>query len=332
MTDPRDPLVQRLRDGWRRLGTVEPPTSLYEELGRRIREPSQARRSQPVGRGVVALAAAAALIMLAAGLLLVGSLTSPGPTPAPTGTPRPWGPEPTHDTRYVGPVGIFFRDDPVSFHGRQLRISFQGAPSDPSDPCSVDYTASTTIADGVLNVGVVPTYPAGTTPAPSCDLTNQRGLDVNLDAPFTGFAWRDLYGPYLFFTDHPPGLVELTGLPPGWEQGDGGNVGASAGGSWGRGYSPDFSDPSRGLTFIQAFGGPVLEAVSSASESQHVKVGDADAQLYRHLITSPTDPRSPASYLTLVWRLGDDGLALIANEQDFTVDALIDLAESAKAP
>ena len=223
--------------------------------------------------------------------------------------------------------------DPIVPPSRHLRIDFYGGPEHQYyDPCSPKdlFAATTRIADGVLDVGVVQSYPAGATPAPSCFIAGSNGpwhLDVDLGQTFTGGAWRDLYGPYLFFMAPPSGLAELTGLPAGWELRDGGNLGASSKGVWARSYSPDpqVSDPSRTLTFIQAFGGPVpgWSAADSSYERQQVKVGDADATLYR-------DPQSGS--LTLVWRLGDDGLALVAPEQYFPVDALVGLAKSAKTP
>jgi hypothetical protein len=94
-----------------------------------------------------------------------------------------------------------------------------------------------------------------------------------------------------------------------------------------RTYSPDprLQDPIRIVLVYQSFGGPLPSSALAfrGPESRKVEVADTEATLYR-------DP--VAGWLTLVWRGGDDALALLANEQQFSVEALIKLAESAKAP
>jgi hypothetical protein len=271
----------------------------------------------------VALVAAALIIVaVAGGAILSGVLIGPGPTPS--GTPRPWVPEPTPDERYVKISNLFFMDA----SGRHLMIEFAGAqPYKFYDPCSTDYAATARITSGVLEVGVVQSNTQRPTLAPSCEMTTAWQLQVELAEPFTGSVWRDLYGPYIHFLVAPPGLVTLTGLPSGWELRQSNDADASPGGTWLRTYSPDprLQDPTRVVLFYQSFGGPLPSSafVFGGSESRHVKVGDADATLYR----APA-----AGWLTLAWRFRDDGLALMANEQDFSVEALINLAESGKTP
>ena len=61
------------------------------------------------------------------------------------------------------------------------------------DPCSVEYSATTRVVDGVLEVGVFDSRrPA--VPVPVCDAIGyERHLEVDLAEPFTGSTWRDLF-------------------------------------------------------------------------------------------------------------------------------------------
>ncbi len=146
-----------------------------------------------------------------------------------------------------------------------------------------------------------------------------RSLEVNLHEPFTGSVWRDLSG-YLHFLAPPEGLVELADLPAGWELRAQRDVEESPTGRWERTYSPDpsLADNTRSVVLYQSFDGPVN--VTGGTEERQVVVNGLPATLYLW---------PPNGELVLVWRLGNDGLALVAYEQQFSVDELIGLAESA---
>jgi hypothetical protein len=63
--------------------------------------------------------------------------------------------------------------------------------------------------------------------------------------------------------------------------------------------------------------------VSGGEMVQQVEVNGAPAMQYYS---------APTGEVVLVWRLGNDGLALVADEQKFSVDELFALAESATPP
>ena len=188
------------------------------------------------------------------------------------------------------------------------------------DPCSAEYKATATVVDGVLEVGVEESRRPTPTEGTGCDaMGHARSLEVDLDEPFTGSVWRDLNG-YVHFLAPPDGLVELAGLPDGWELRAQRDVEESPTGRWERTYSPDPSlvDATQSVVLYQSFDGPVN--VTGGTEERQVVVNGRPATLYRH---------APNGELVLVWRLGNDGLALVAYEQQFSIDELIDLAESA---
>jgi hypothetical protein len=231
--------------------------------------------------------------------------------------PPPWPPQPTHDARFVPIDGL-----DLNAGGRRIKLDFTGAlPFAPDDPCSADYSATTAVVDDVLEVGIFQSVPPRPAEPPPCDaMGHRRSLEVGLSEPFAGSAWRDLYGPYLHFLAPPEGLVELTGLPVGWDLRAERDVGDSPSGRWERTYSPDESlaDNTKTVVLYQSFDGPVN--VTGGTEEQQVEVNGQAATLYRW---------PPNGELVLVWRLGNDELALVANEAEFSVDELIDLAESA---
>ncbi len=250
--------------------------------------------------------------------------TAPGTAPSPSTTPAAvaglpsWPPQPDRDFRYV-PIDKLT----LSEGGRHLSLDFVGAREYAADdPCSAEYKASVTVVDGVLEVGVEESRRPAAAEGTLCDAMGYaRNLQVDLQEPFTGSVWRDLNG-YLHFLAPPDGLVELAGLPDGWLLRAQRDVEESPTGRWERTYSPDPSpSPARSVVLYQSFDGPVN--VTGGDEAPDVVVNGQPATLYRW---------PPTGELVLVWRLGNDGLALVAYEQQFSVDELIALAESATLP
>jgi hypothetical protein len=118
----------------------------------------------------------------------------------------------------------------------------------------------------------------------------------------------------------PDRLAQLTALPATWLQTSEGDVQDSPTGRWRRTYTQEGAATPNGATLdlYEAIGGPV--EVTGGDDERQVTVNGTDATLYRH---------ATSGELVLVWSLGGDGLALVANEKDFTESALIALAESA---
>lgn len=237
-------------------------------------------------------------------------------TPTPIAEEPSWPPQPNRDFRYVSISQLTLSKD-----GRRIKLDFVGGrPYSPNDPCSVDYAATVAVVEEVLEVGVQESRRPAPSEGTACDaMGHARSLEVRLDEPFTGSVWRDLNG-YVHFLAPPDGLVELAGLPDGWELRAQRDVEDSPTGRWERTYSPDpsLADETKSVVLYQSFDGPVN--VTGGSEESQVVVNGRPATLYRH---------APNGELVLVWRLGNDGLALVAYEQQLSIDELIDLAESA---
>ena len=159
----------------------------------------------------------------------------------------------------------------------------------------------------------------------ACDaMGHGRTVSIDLAAPFTGGRIVDLAG-YVHFLRAPDGLADLHGLPSGWTLRSASDVEESPTGRWLRVFAP-VADPPQGtsqgrLDLYQAFGGPA--GVSGGDDVRTVSVNGQAATLYRS---------SADGELVLVWALGGDGLAIVANEADFTADALVRLAEGATLP
>jgi len=243
-----------------------------------------------------------------------GPASSTTPTPI-AGLPS-WPPRPNRDFRFVSIDQLTLSSD-----GRHLSLDLVGARQySADDPCSAEYEATVTVVDGVLEVGVEESRRPDATEGTACDaMGHARSLEVDLQEPFTGSVWRDLNG-YVHFLAPPDGLVELAGLPEGCELRAQRDVEESPTGRWERTYSPDpsLADQTRSVVLYQSFDGPVN--VTGGTEERDVVVNGQPATLYRW---------PPNGELVLVWRLGNDGLALVAYEQQFSVDEFIALAGSA---
>jgi hypothetical protein len=226
------------------------------------------------------------------------------------------------------PPGQALRLDHVALSddGRAIALEFTGArPYKPDDPCSAHYFGWAHEFDGVLQMKVVddtPPFP----PMPEgfgCDAVGHgRTITVELEQPFQGGRAHDLAG-----VDHllrpPEGLVDLP-LPDAWTLlSESQNI-DSPDLQWARIWigGGEVGDGGRGrVQLIQTFDGSTV--ASGGDEVRDVEVNGNPARLFRH---------PPTGELLLVWRLDDDGLALVANEADFPIDQLIELAESVSRP
>lgn len=223
-----------------------------------------------------------------------------------------------------------FTNQTLTEGNRLLTLEFVGGRIfSPLDHCSRAYAGWAEAVGDQLEVAVIDVTPPlilpnGATPA-ACDAMGYgRTVSVRLAEPFLGSRVHDLAG-YVHFLRPPEGLVELQGLPAGWLPRAERDVEGSPTGRWQRTYSlvanPDAGTSKGKVDFYQAFGGPV--EVTGGEEQRIVTVNGGAATLYRY---------APDGELVLVWALGSDDLALVANETDFPVDRLITLAESATRP
>ncbi len=80
--------------------------------------------------------------------------------------------------------------------GRRLSLTFVGGrPFAAGDPCSTEYSATTRVVKGVLEIGVFQSASPPRAPV-ACDLIgHERHLEVDLDVPFAGLTWRDRADP-----------------------------------------------------------------------------------------------------------------------------------------
>ena len=264
-----------------------------------------------MGSRLLSLTVVALALVACDGALLTTEPFSTQPPPAvsvPGTTPPPGG-------------IVQFSNVELSDGKRVLTIDFVGGRFSASgDPCSRDYAGWAEAVGDRLAVAIVDVTP----PRPSVICTAEgygRSVAVRLPVPFVGSRIDDLAG-YVHFLRAPTGLAELGGLPAGWLLRAEADVAESPTGRWLRTYSPAAVPPtgtSKGrIDLYQAFGGPA--SVSGGEEHRTVTVNGQRATLYR----SPPDGE-----LVLEWMLGTDGLALVANETDVSVEALIELADSA---
>jgi hypothetical protein len=216
----------------------------------------------------------------------------------------------------------------MSADSRRLTLHFfGGVPYDPSDPCSVAY-AGWAQPDGpdleAAIINMTPAPPVPTSPV-ACPLSAvQRIVTVPLAQPFRGALVRDLAGD-ANFVRRPDGLEVLHGLPPGWSLRSEGDVAESQTGRWLQTYAPvpkPYLSTSRGhLDFYESFGSQVAISCGGIGTEQIVQVSGLEA----HLLECSSD-----GGLILEWPVGANDLALDANSADFSISALIKLAESAK--
>ncbi len=248
-------------------------------------------------------------------------------TPSPS---RPTEPTPDPTGQASGPPAgepVRVQTIVLSPDGSAVTVTFVGAKAyDPTDPCSAHYFGWAGEVDEELEVKVVDDtarQPGAT--APTCDLVGfTRAITIDLARPYTGWRANDLAGD-MHFVRRPPGSVELTTLPTGWTLQLERDVEESPTGRWQRTWTQGGSSnvpTSKGkVDLYQAFGSPA--DVTGGEEVRSVLVNGRGATLYRS---------APDGELVLVWKLGDDGLALVVNETDFPLAEAIKLAEGAAVP
>ncbi|MFN8621521.1 MAG: hypothetical protein U0869_12325 [Chloroflexota bacterium] len=289
---------------------------------------SGVRGGRWVARGLVVLALPVAFWACTSGAAHV---------PIDPGTPAPPGPIQV-DPASTPPPGPYLAIDSarLSPDGRTLSLTYTGGPEgDPLDPCNTDSSAWAHAAGDAL-VAAAFAVDHGTSAAHEaadalygehwgCTLIGHlHTRQVVLPEPFHGALVRDLAGGGEFVA-RPDGLVELGPLPEGWVAGPETGVRNERTPLWRRTWEHAASNGSRRrpgtIALFQAFDAPA--AVGGGDEVRTVTVDGKPARLSREPETGE---------LVLTWRLGTDGLALVADEQDLPPDALIQLAESARAP
>jgi hypothetical protein len=232
----------------------------------------------------------------------------------------PWVPPIGEETRRLDPIGfdaVRLSDDRV-----EVLVEFVGgAPYDPADPCSTDYEVSAEVDEGELVIGIFPlAHPRAGEDGVACALVGfARSARLVLDVPFDGNVVRDLRGQTLHLGP-PDGLAVMPGLPAEWRLVAEGSLLGGDVARWRRTWSLGGRWPASGpgvLQLIQSFDGPVQ--TTGGQDRSRVEVGGEPATLFLH---------RPTGQLVLVWAIGRDGFALVANVADFTGDELIALAES----
>lgn len=322
-TDDIDQLLHEAGSRWRARQPAAPEPDVA-----RMRRAATTISAVPLGRLLVGFGTAAVILVL-----LIVSLPNRGDPARPATSPS--GPLATNAALSPGPTQVapkgpltWFETVRLSEDRRTVHLTFTGgAPYSADNPCSVDYAASAEVVGSVLEVAIWEVdHPdrAVLPPGAGCPAIGYaRELDVQLPQPFTGYEVHDLAG-YVHFLSRPDNLAQLQ-LPEEWLLRSEETLSESPTGRWRQTYSPHEDPPGGGrpgaLDFIQAFNAPAY--VEGTFEQPAVEVNGSAARLW----TSPEDGE-----LVLVWRLGTDGLALVANEQDFSLDELIALAETARLP
>ncbi len=274
-----------------------------------------------MSRGIVVVM----LAVVAAACSTAPGAASPGPSPQPY--ERTFGP----DYPAEPPAGQRTRvdDATISVDGRTLTLAFIGGGAyTPEDFCSTDY-APWVAPDGPdLEVAVVlVSHPdQATVPPNSACGTAGHGYTFHLllPAPFAGSTVHDRSGGTLWVRP-PSGLVEPQALPSGWQLHWSNDEPAAEPPLWVRVYAPAASPVARSnagpgqLDLYQAFG--AATQIGGGPERRVVQIGGSPGVLLRE----------PASgELLLQWMVGPDGVALVGNEADMTLDQLLAIAIAMK--
>ncbi|MEO7332779.1 MAG: hypothetical protein ABIZ71_02425 [Gemmatimonadales bacterium] len=206
---------------------------------------------------------------------------------------------------------------------RTVTVDFVGGPEfDPENPCSVAYHGTANIDGDELVIGIYAESNPNRPDDLMCTLEGHfRSLTISLPAPFEGSRVRDQAG-QLWFLERPSSLVQITGLPDGWVLRSEESLPESPTGRWSRVYALPGVSVAPGtsvgqVVLFQAFGAPAN--VSGGDLQPDVEINGQRATFYFW---------EPAGEMVLVWKIGDDGVALVGNLADFTREEFIALAES----
>ena len=220
-------------------------------------------------------------------------------------------------------------DAAISVDGRTLTLGFTGGLAyTPADFCSTDYAPWAAAAGADLDVALaLVSHPDQATAPPNggcAAVGHGYTFHLRLPAPFAGSTVHDLAGGTLWVRP-PSGLVEPQALPPGWQLQWSGDEPAAEPPLWVRVYAPAGSQVTGGnggrgqLDLYQAFG--AATQIGGGPERRTVQIGGSPGVLLRE----------PASgELLLQWMVGPNGVALVGNEADMTLDQLLAIATAMK--
>lgn len=207
---------------------------------------------------------------------------------------------------------------------RAITVNFVGGRElDLGDPCSKSYHGTAEVDGEELAIGIyTDPFPGEVPDDLACTAEGYaRSLDLQLSRPFYGTRIHDLAG-QLYFLEAPPGLVEITGLPDGWVERSAESLSGSPTGRWQRTYAlpgtPVGAGRSAGqVVLIQAFDAPA-----------NVTGGDLEPDVTINGERATSYLWEPVGEMVLVWKVGDDGVALVGNLADFRHEEFVALAES----
>ena len=259
--------------------------------------------------------------------MLLTGCASPPPPPTPKPYDQAFGPAYPPEP----PAGQRTRvdDATISADGRTLTLAFTGGLAyAPEAFCSTDYVPWVGAAGADLQVAVVlASHPEQATMPPNtacAAVGHGYTFHLLLPTPFAGFTVHDLAGGTLWVRS-PPSLVEPQALPSGWELRWSGDEAAAQPPLWVRVYAPAASHVtgSNGgpgqLDLYEAFG--AATQIGGGPERRAVQIGGSPGVLLRE----------PASgELLLQWMVGSNGVALVGNEADMTLDQLLAIATAMK--
>ncbi len=216
-------------------------------------------------------------------------------------------------------------DAVISDDSLALTISFTGGSAySPDDFCSTDFGTWVAPNGDALDIAVyVVPHPERATAPPDVGCTGVgHGYTYRLvlARPFAGSTIRDLSGGTLWVRE-PPGLVTPGLLPNDWQLQLSEDAPMARPPLWTRVYAPaHIAAPNRGsgqLHLYQAFG--AATNIGGGTERQALDVNGTPGVLLR-------DPS--LGELLLQWTVGGDGVALVANEADLTIDQLLGIARA----